>query len=163
MNLFLIGLPGSGKTTVGRILAQRLRRPFADLDEEIERASGRTIPDIFARSGEPCFRELESRTLAALCRADGRVIATGGGTVLRPENRCLLSVGRVVLLDRTPWEIRRTLSSEGRPLLQSSTLEQLAAERGALYRACAHLCIRSRSPEEAAAQIEAYVRREEIL
>ena len=89
-HLILIGLPGSGKTTVGRLAAERLGLPFSDCDTLIETETGLTIPAIFARQGESGFRAVESRILAALCREDTRVIATGGGVVESAENRRLL-------------------------------------------------------------------------
>ena len=82
-DLILIGLPASGKTTVGRQLARRLDMPFFDCDEAIEAAAGCSVSDIFARYGESYFRQLEHRTLEALCRKESCVIATGGGAVLR--------------------------------------------------------------------------------
>ena len=104
--IFLTGAPASGKTTLGRALAARLSLPFIDLDEAIVQSSGRTIPEIFAASGESYFRDLEARILAETIRtADGRsVIALGGGTLLREDNRVLAeSTGTVLCLD-TPTE-----------------------------------------------------------
>lgn len=93
-HLILIGLPGSGKTTVGRLAAERLGLPFADCDTLIQRETGMTIPAIFAERGEPYFRAVESRILAALCGGPAQVIATGGGAVVAEENRRLLKSSR---------------------------------------------------------------------
>ena len=117
-NLIFVGLPGSGKSTVGRLAARTLGLPFADADKALEQAEGRSIPDIFADGGESYFRTLETRVLTDLCRREGMVLATGGGAVLRRENRTLLKgSGLVIFLDRSPWAIRRTLRRQGRPLL----------------------------------------------
>ena len=94
--LALVGLRGTGKSTVGRILAQRLDRPFFDADVELEQVAGRSIRAIFAEEGEPVFRDLESRVLAALAARRGAVLATGGGVVLREPNRRLVETPVVV-------------------------------------------------------------------
>src|SRR5438876_12306903 len=103
MDLVLVGLPGSGKSVIGRRLAHRHGASFIDLDEQIERATGRSIPDIFAEEGEAAFRALERDAIAELGRADpaqaiGRVIGSGGGAVVDPRNRWALFRGR-----RTIW------------------------------------------------------------
>ena len=117
-NLIFVGLPGSGKSTVGRLCAKALNLPFVDADKFLEQREGRSVADIFASSGEGYFRDLESRVLTDLCRREGIVLATGGGAVLRRENRRLLrDGGLVIFLDRSPWAIRRTLRRQGRPLL----------------------------------------------
>ena len=82
-NLIFVGLPGSGKSTVGRLCAKALNLPFVDADKFLEQREGRSVADIFASSGEGYFRDLESRVLAELCRREGIVLATGGGAVLR--------------------------------------------------------------------------------
>lgn len=92
-NLIFVGLPGSGKSTVGRLCARALNLPFVDADKFLEQREGRSVADIFASSGEGYFRDLESRVLAELCRREGIVLATGGGAVLRRENRRLLRDG----------------------------------------------------------------------
>lgn len=156
-DLILIGLPASGKTTVGRQLAQRLDMPFFDCDEAIEAAAGCSVSDIFARHGESYFRQLEHRTLETLCRKEGCVIATGGGAVLREDNRLLLQrSGTVFWLDRPLSDIMSTDFQTGRPLLTvgRKALERLAAERRALYAACAHYRIAEPLLELAISQIE---------
>ncbi|MFR8916541.1 MAG: shikimate kinase [Oscillospiraceae bacterium] len=156
-DLILIGLPASGKTTVGRQLAQRLDMPFVDCDEAIEAAAGCSVSDIFARYGESYFRQLEHRTLETLCRKESCVIATGGGAVLREDNRLLLQrSGTVFWLDRPLSDIMSTDFQTGRPLLTAGrkALERLAAERRALYAACAHYRIAEPLLELAISQIE---------
>lgn len=156
-DLILIGLPASGKTTVGRQLARRLDMPFFDCDEAIEAAAGCSVSDIFARYGESYFRQLEHRTLETLCRKEGCVIATGGGAVLREDNRLLLRCsGTVFWLDRPLADIMSTDFQTGRPLLTAGrkALERLAAERRALYAACAHYRIAEPLLELAISQIE---------
>ncbi len=96
-NLIFVGLPGSGKSTVGRLCARALNLPFVDADKFLEQREGRSVADIFASSGEGYFRDLESRVLAELCRREGIVLATGGGAVLRRENRRLLRDGGLVI------------------------------------------------------------------
>ena len=160
-HIILIGLPGSGKTTVGRLLAQRLGLPFADSDEALERDLGCTIPEIFAQRGEGFFRDEEARTLRMLCAQTRQVIATGGGAVLREENRALLRrSGRVIFLDRAPCDIAVGLDAAGRPLLQHNTLEELAAQRRQFYLDCAHVTIREGRALEAAECIMALERKE---
>lgn len=156
-DLILIGLPASGKTTVGRQLARRLDMPFFDCDEAIEAAAGCSVSDIFARYGESYFRQLEHRTLETLCRKEGCVIATGGGAVLREDNRLLLRCsGTVFWLDRPLADIMSTDFQTGRPLLTAGrkALERLAAERRALYAACAHYRIAEPLLELTISQIE---------
>lgn len=156
-DLILIGLPASGKTTVGRQLARRLDMPFFDCDEAIGAAAGCSVSDIFARYGESYFRQLEHRTLEELCRKEGCVIATGGGAVLREDNRLLLRCsGTVFWLDRPLADIMSTDFQTGRPLLTAGrkALERLAAERRALYAACAHYRIAEPLLELAISQIE---------
>ena len=156
-DLILIGLPASGKTTVGRQLARRLDMPFFDCDEAIEAAAGCSVSDIFARYGESYFRQLEHRTLETLCRKENCVIATGGGAVLREDNRLLLQrSGTVFWLDRPLSDIMSTDFQTGRPLLTAGrkALERLAAERRALYAACAHYRIAEPLLELTISQIE---------
>ena len=156
-DLILIGLPASGKSSVGRLLARRLDLPFFDCDEAIGAAAGCSVSDIFARYGESYFRQLEHRTLEELCRKESCVIATGGGAVLREDNRLLLQrSGTVFWLDRSLFDIMSTDFQTGRPLLTAGrkALERLAAERRALYAACAHYRIAEPLLELAISQIE---------
>ena len=131
--------------------------PFCDCDEAIEAAAGCSVSAIFARHGEAYFRELEHRTLETLCRREGCVIATGGGAVLREDNRLLLRrSGTVFWLDRPLADIMSTNFQTGRPLLAAGreALARLAAERRALYAACAHHRITEPLSEQAISQIE---------
>ena len=151
-NLIFVGLPGSGKSTVGRLCAKALNLPFVDADKFLEQREGRSVADIFASSGEGYFRDLESRVLAELCRREGMVLATGGGAVLRRENRRLLrDGGLVIFLDRSPWAIRRTLRRQGRPLLtDDGAIFRLARQRRDLYRATAHHSVNKPTARQAA-------------
>lgn len=119
-NIILTGFMGTGKSTVGRRLAQRLGWRFVDTDDLIERTAGKTISRIFAEDGEPFFRELESKIAKSLAQYSHYVIATGGGLVLRPENIAALEqAGRCVLLDASAETIyERTKRHSHRPLLQ---------------------------------------------
>lgn len=131
-NIVLIGMPGSGKSTVGAALAAETGKRFVDADDEIIRAAGMTIPEIFARQGEPGFRELETQVLARLGRESGLVIATGGGCVTRPENAPLLRQNGNVFWLRRALE---KLPTEGRPLSQAGSLREMEAARTPLYEA----------------------------
>ena len=135
-NLIIIGMPGSGKTTVGRLLAQATGKNFVDVDEEIIRTAGMSIPEIFAASGENGFREIETAVLSRLGKGSGQVIATGGGCVTRPENYPLLHQnGRILRLRRDIGK----LPKDGRPLSLANDLSEMAAQREPLYAAFADL------------------------
>ena len=137
-NIVLVGMPGCGKTTVGRELARLSGKPLADLDEEIVRRAGKSIPDIFREEGEAAFRELEAQVLADVCARSGQVIATGGGAVLRAENRAAMRrTGWVYFLCRNLEE----LPTDGRPLSQKGSLEEMYRVRKPLYSAAADTVI----------------------
>ncbi len=137
-NIVLVGMPGCGKTTVGRELARLSGKPFVDLDEEIVRRAGKSIPDIFREEGEAAFRELEAQVLADVCARSGQVIATGGGAVLRAENRAAMRrTGQVYFLCRNLEE----LPTDGRPLSQKGSLEEMYRVRKPLYSAAADAVI----------------------
>ena len=145
-------MPGSGKSTVGRQLARRLRLPFFDSDHVIEQRLGCSIREYFAQAGEPAFRDLEEQVLSELAQGRDAVVATGGGAVLREANRrCLRAAGQVVYLRSTPEELFRRLRHDtNRPLLQVADpldkLRALHAERDPLYRATAHFPIETGRP-----------------
>ncbi len=133
-NIVLVGMPGCGKTTVGRELAQLSGRPFVDLDKRIVDSAGASIPEIFAQEGEETFRHLESLVLDDVCTQGGQVIATGGGAVLQAENRAAMRrTGRVYFLRRDLAQ----LPKDGRPLSQSGDLAEMYRLREPLYRAAA--------------------------
>src|SRR3990172_10853526 len=139
-NIFLVGLMGAGKTSVGRALAKRLHKTFYDTDQEIERATGVKIPVIFEIEGEAGFRAREAKLLAELVRRTNIVVATGGGAVLSEQNRRLLAEhGTVIYLRATaPHLLQRTHHDKNRPLLQTDDplkkLQELFAQRDPLYR-----------------------------
>ena len=129
-NIILIGMPGCGKSSVGKALAAALNRPFIDADEEIVRRAGCSIPEIFATQGEAGFRRLESAVLADLGKQSGIVLATGGGCVTRPENYpSLHQNGCIVWLTRD----LSLLPTDGRPMSQANPPESLWERRKALY------------------------------
>jgi shikimate kinase len=146
-NIFLIGLMGAGKTSVGKMLARRLGKTFYDSDHEIERTTGVRIPVIFEIEGEAGFRARETRMLADLAAASDIVLATGGGAVLADENRKVLAAhGTVVYLRASPQELwQRTRHDRNRPLLQTPNplgkLTELFAQRDPLYREIANIVI----------------------
>ncbi len=146
-NIYLVGLMGAGKTTIGRQLAKRLGRRFLDSDHEIEARTGVRIPTIFEIEGEAGFRRREAQTIAELTAEKGIVLATGGGVVLNPENRRRLhDSGWVVYLDVPPNLLyERTRHDRGRPLLQVvdplARLRELYEARDPLYREIAHLIV----------------------
>ena len=146
-NIFLVGLMGAGKTSVGKLLAKRLGKAFYDCDQEIERATGVKIPVIFEIEGEAGFRAREGRMLAELAGRRDIVLATGGGAVLSADNRKLLAGNGVVVYLRAVvadlWQ--RTRHDRNRPLLKTAEprakLEQLFAERDPLYRSVADIIV----------------------
>ena len=135
-NIVLIGMPGSGKSAVGRILAGRTGKPLVDTDQLIVEQAGKSIPDIFREDGEPVFRDLESRIIRILSKQGGQIISTGGGVVLRPENvAALRQNGRLFWLDRNPEDLTPT---DDRPLADTKAkMKLLYAERKPIYQAAA--------------------------
>lgn len=138
VNLYLIGMMGAGKTTVGKLLATQLGYRFFDTDAVIEQAAGQSIAEIFAESGEAGFRQLETQVLAELCAYKGLVIATGGGIVLQRQNWSYLRHGIVLWLDVPLVELHQRLKSDTtRPLLQTddlaARLDLILQQRQSLY------------------------------
>jgi shikimate kinase len=154
--LVLVGLPGSGKTTVGRQLARRLRLPFVDSDHAIEHRLGCSVREYFEREGEDRFRDLESEVLDDLSLHHPGVLSTGGGSVLRSINReRLRQRGHVFYLRSSPEEVfRRLRNDQNRPLLQvtdpKARLRELFEKRDPLYRDCAHYVIETGRPSVSA-------------
>lgn len=146
-SIYLVGLMGSGKTTVARLLAKRCGLNFVDSDHEVEARNGVNIPTIFEIEGEEGFRRREAQVIQELAGQSAIVLATGGGAVLRPENRnALRDNGWVVYLNVPPEDLyERTRHDKNRPLLQTadplSRLRDLYAQRDPLYREVAHLIV----------------------
>ncbi|WP_349570715.1 shikimate kinase AroK [Azotobacter salinestris] len=146
-NVILVGPMGSGKSTIGRLLAKELRLTFKDSDKEIEQRTGADIPWIFDVEGEAGFREREQAMIGELCASDGIVLATGGGAVLRPENRIALRAGgRIVYLHASvAQQLERTSRDRNRPLLRAAdpgrVLSDLMLIRDPLYREIADLVV----------------------
>ena len=157
-NIVLTGMPGSGKSTVGRVLARQLGRELVDTDTEVIRVAKKPIPEIFAQRGERGFRDLESQVIQEVSRRTGLVIATGGGAILREENvRRLRQNGRIYFLDRPAEDI---LPTDDRPLARDmEAVRQRYAERYPRYTSTADAAVPVRgSAEDVAAAI-----REEFL
>ena len=150
-NIVLIGMPGSGKTTVGRLLADQLGKEFLDTDALIAEKAGCTIPEIFETQGEAGFRKIETQVLREIGNLSGKVIATGGGCVTREENYPLLHQNGMIFC------LKRKLSSlltDGRPLSQTNPLEELYRIRKPLYERFAdHSIDNNRTAGEAAEEI----------
>jgi shikimate kinase len=165
MNLVLIGYRATGKTTLARLLAQRLGWEWTDADVEIERRAGKSIAQIFAEDGEPAFRDLEAQVIGELCRRPRLVLAAGGGAPLRAESRqAMRAGGRVVWLTARPETILARMSADAttaqrRPSLTGKgPLEEvvhLLQCREPVYRQSAHLVVdtEGRTPEGLAAEI----------
>lgn len=151
-NIILVGLMGAGKTTVGRALARRLNKRFIDSDHEIEARTGVSIPLIFEIEGEASFRQREAEVIRDLTALDDIVLATGGGAILKPENReRLKSRGTVIYLRASVGSIlQRTGHDKNRPLLQTAdpraTIEKLAREREPYYLEVADFVVETGRP-----------------
>jgi shikimate kinase len=152
MTIVLVGMPGSGKSTAGRQLARRLSVPFVDSDAVIESRIGMPIRQFFDEQGEVAFRDLEAQVIAEICAGENCVLATGGGSVLRPENRAQLHAkGTVMYLRASPDQLYRRLKNDTkRPLLQVDdplqALKDLYAVRDPLYRETAHFVMETGRP-----------------
>ena len=145
--IFLTGMPGSGKSSLGRRAARELGLPFTDVDQWIEEKAGMSVPEIFAKYGEAGFRRAETGALAALTRSRPGIISPGGGAAMNPVNRKIMrGWGSVILLDRPPEQILSDIRTEERPLLRDNPQEKLMElyeERMPVYRMLADVTIRN--------------------
>ena len=160
LNLYLVGMMGSGKSTAGRHLAEALGYRFVDADTTLEQAAGRSIPELFASDGEAGFRELEAAVLNQIASWHSLVVATGGGVVTRPQNWGQLRQGVVIWLDAPEELLLQRLAADPtpRPLMASADpgerLARLLAERRPLYaQADLHILQDGRGPEAVAQQV----------
>ena len=166
--IVLIGFMATGKTTVGRLVAEALHRRFVDLDQLVEETAGMRVPELFRTQGEAAFRQVEAEALRRALAEDDIVLATGGGAACREDNlKAMLAGGFVVALSAPPGEVlKRTGGASGRPLLDGAAdplaeARRLLAEREPFY-ARAHLRIETvgKAPQDVAAEIVAAVRQE---
>lgn len=167
MNIVLIGLRGSGKTTVGRLLAERLKRPFLDSDIVLQEKAGETISAIFARGGEKLFRSMELQTVAECAANDNVIIACGGGVVLDPRNVATLRAnGFVIHLTAEPEELYKRITADAssattRPSLLAGAksgldeMKEIARARAAAYAQARHaeVPVADRTPDDIAAAV----------
>lgn len=147
-NLILVGMPGCGKSTIGKLLANRTGKTFVDCDEKIVELAGKSIPEIFADSGEDTFRQIETEAISLVGKQSGLVIATGGGCVTRKDNYPHLHQNGTIL-----W-LQRDLSqlpTEGRPLSQAGKLEAMYQARKPLYKAFSDIIVTNDSTTETTA------------
>ena len=160
LNVYLVGMMGSGKSTAGRHLAEQLGYRFLDADSSIEQVAGRSIPELFASEGEAGFRDLEAAVLNQIASWHSLVVATGGGVVTRPENWGQMQQGVVIWLDAPDALLLERLSADPtpRPLMQSGDpalrLAELMGQRRPLYaQADLHIVQDGRAPDQVAEQI----------
>lgn len=149
-NIILIGMPGCGKTTVGSLIADKLLRPFVDIDLEIQSRIGMCICDYFKEYGEASFRKIETEMLGEFARKSGLIIATGGGVIKNPANLPLMRQnGVIVMLNRPLCD----LPVDGRPISMSCSLEKLGKERLPIYNAWKDISVKAGKPEDTANEI----------
>jgi len=149
-NIILIGMPGCGKSTTGKILAEKTGREFADTDKWVEKRTGKSIPEIFSKNGEETFRKLENEALETLCKQSGYVIATGGGIVKHEKNRNIIRQnGIVVFIDRDIAD----LPVSGRPLSEKEGITALAKARLPVYARWSDKTVKAAGAEETAEEI----------
>ena len=145
----LFGWHSCGKTTIGRLVAEKTGKAFVDLDEEIEKREGRTVPEIFEQSGEAYFREVESAVAREVLSRGGQVVATGGGTPIAEKNRYeIRKNGFVVYLTR-PLD---RLETDGRPVSESEGVERIFSERDGIYKSVADAVVKNETSAEKAAE-----------
>lgn len=164
MNIYLVGFMGSGKSTVGKILAEKLNMRFVDVDEEIEKQENKKIRDIFKEYGEKYFRELEKKKLEELVKEDNLIVSTGGGLGADLENmEKMKKSGKVIWLNLSlDTVIQRCGNDENRPLLKMphEKLEKLFNERKNVYKLSdIHVKVENKTPEEIAEEIIENLRR----
>lgn len=166
-NIYLTGMMGSGKTTIGELLAFHLPMRLVDLDAVIVSDARRTIPEIFAEYGEPYFREMESNALHDLSHLSDLIVSTGGGTVLQERNFQLMDhSGLIIYLERDVERIISTIDAASRPLLKADpdNVRRIFHERRPVYEHTAHFRIPNNgTPQEAAERIISHLRREGLL
>ncbi len=140
-HVFLIGMPGSGKSSLGRRVAQRLSLPYIDLDQYIESFEGMSVNEVFRRKGEAEFRKLETEALMSMCGFEPSVVSTGGGTAMRDENVNLMrNMGVIVFVDRPLEQILSDIKLDRRPMLRAGGKDkvvELYNERYPRYKAVA--------------------------
>ena len=150
LNIVLIGMPGCGKSTIGRLVAEKSGKKFVDADALIVEKAGKPIPQIFQEDGEAAFRQIETQVLKEIGKQSGLVIATGGGCVTRAENYpALHQNGRIFLIERE----LTTLARNGRPLSAGTDLTDMYRIRKPMYDRFADDQVENRDPDEAAAEI----------
>lgn len=164
MNLWLVGMMGSGKTTVGRVVAARAERPFRDVDLIVAERLGTSIPELWQRDGEDTFRAIESAIVEELAAADDAIISTGGGSILREANRNAMRRSGTVVWLQAPARVlaSRVGGSLERPVLDgggAARLRELLEERVDAYEAAAHHTVRTdgRTPGEVASEVAAWL------
>lgn len=168
-NLVLIGMPGSGKTKMGALLAQRFGLPVLDTDALVAQAAGMPIPEIFDRFGEGHFRDLETQAVEQAAARDGAVIATGGGVILRPQNMAALAKTGIVFFRDRPPEAIVGEDHKGRPLVGADRdqarerIFRLYEERIALYKRYAHHYIPPTDTYQEAAELIAAIFEQEAM
>ncbi len=164
-NIVLIGMPGCGKTTIGELVGKHLNREYIDTDEIIEKNAEATIPDIFKNHGEPYFRELESKAAQLAATYKNKVIATGGGMILKESNmKVLKENGIIIFIDRPLEHLFSDIDEESRPLLKDnrSHLYKLYEERYPLYMAFAdYHILNNQTIDEVVLEIETFLDRSE--
>lgn len=154
MHIYLIGLPGSGKTTLGKLAAERLGVPFYDVDALVELGAQMRISEIFDASGESRFRDMEHAALLNIAAQPPGVVATGGGLPVQPRNEQILADGLVLFVDRAPEAIMADIDTSGRPLLpDAERLRELSAVRRGVYERLCGARIEAKTVEEGVAEI----------
>lgn len=144
-NIYLVGMMGCGKTTIGRLLAQKTQYAFVDLDELIEHREDRTISNIFASEGEGYFRNVERDVLGEISEKDEQIVSCGGGIILDRRNiQTMQHTGKIIYVERDPEATIQTIDTSGRPLLKDlSAFQKIYRERQPLYEICCTFKVRN--------------------